>query len=416
MGRLFFLLGLIFFQTVLIGQTISVPFRVGDKFGISDQNGKILIVPQFDIVEIEKYDDTYFQAYTFKENTIFSSFIYKNKIVLSNKVYNHYTLSNGLVVATKYKSGKLSSYHSGDEDYYTEYEHLYFDSGKGLFVDNYKDISVVEFDNDLKLDEVLIYLTDVNNKESLLVFNSKTKKITQTIFKDVEFIKITHNSQYDYKNKSKTYIVKDINGKGKQIKIDLVKNAIKIISTEDFDLNPKKSNNREIGDDYFRDGDLVMAEPGFEAKKQISPLAILDIKKIDIKRDFYYLPKKIEEIKIFADKLSPDYCYILEKDGKKGMYFVYKKAMLIPQEYNEIFKTEMPGHFGGFILNKDNKYGFYISGMSESYFINPIFDKIPIISENEYFGKNQPLIKLFDENNKFFCYANKDGKLYYSEK
>jgi hypothetical protein len=53
---------------------------------------------------------------------------------------------------------------------------------------------------------------------------------------------------------------------------------------------------------------------------------------------------------------------------------------------------------------------------SGSYFIETIFDKIALIEAFDYFGKNQPLIKLFDENNKFFCYADKTGKLYYSEK
>lgn len=400
------------FQFHVFGQTVSVPYRVGNKFGISNQKGAILIPPQFDILELDGYETPFFEAYTFQNNQVLSSFILNNKIVLSNKSYSCYSLSNGLIVATKYKSGNLSSYHSDREDYYTEYEHLYYDSGKEFFVDNYKNISVVEFDRDTKLDEVLIYLTDSNKKVTLLVFNKKTKKITQTIFKNNELIKVHHNSEYDFRDKAIIYNLKDIAGKGKQIKIDLVKNVIKVISIEDFDLSQK---NRNSWDERGYDDTAVM-EGDYEEKKQISSLAILNIKEISIKYDFYYLPKKIEEIKISTVKLSPDYCYILEKEGKKGMYFEAQKEMLIPQEYDDIFKADFPGNYAGFILKKNNKYGFYMSGYSDSYFIQPIFDKIPLIEKQDYFGKQQPLIKLYDENNKFFCYANKDGKLYYSEK
>lgn len=413
MFKIIFFFLAIAFNANLFGQTISVPYRVGNKFGISDQNGKVLIPAQFDVVELESYKETYFQGFTFQENIVLSSFIYKNKIVLSNQKYNNYYLSEDLIVATKYKSGRLSSYHSEGEDYYTEYEHLYTKEGKIIISEDVLNVYVNNVDEEKKLNQVLISTTDKNKKYSLFLYDKKLKKISQTFFEKSDYLKVLFNVENDYRDKSIVYIFKDARGNGKQIKIDVVKDAIKLISTEDFDLNLKKSNSRE---DYFGDGDLVMVEPGFEEKKQISPLAILDIKKIEIKRDFYYLPKKVEEIRSLSDKLSPEYCYILEKDGKKGMYFVQKNALLIPQDYDEIFKIDMPGHYGGFLLKKNNKYGYYISGMSDNYFIEPIFEKIPIIEAQNYFGKNQPLIKLFDENNKFFCYADKTGKLYYSEK
>jgi len=130
MNNIVFFFLAITFHANLFGQTISVPYRVGNKFGISDQNGKILIPAQFDVVELERYKEVYFQGFTFQENAVLSSFIYKNKIVLSNQKYNNYYLSEDLIVATKYKSGRLSSYHSEGEEYYTEYEHLYTKEGK----------------------------------------------------------------------------------------------------------------------------------------------------------------------------------------------------------------------------------------------------------------------------------------------
>jgi hypothetical protein len=418
MSKIIFFFLAIAFNANLFGQTISVPYRVGNKFGISDQNGKILIPAQFDIVEISSYNETYFEAFTFKENEILSSYIYKNKIILSNQKYSSYQWSNDFVIATKYKSGNLSSYHTDGEAYYTDYEHLYTKEGKLIIGGDVLSVFSNDIDDDKELKEELISVVYKDKKHSLFLYDKKLKKITQTFFEKSDYLKVKYNNEYDYTDKSIVYTFKDAAGKGKQIKIDVVKDGIKIVSTEDFDLNPKKTNNREIGDDYFRDTDIV-AEPYYEAKKEVSPLAILDIRRIEIKSHFYYSPKKVEEIEFANFRLGGD-CYVLEKNGKKGMYCTNPiNDFIIPQEYDDILNTEMAGYGGIFLLKKNNKYGFYISNrMSESgsYFIETIFDKIALIEAFDYFGKNQPLIKLFDENNKFFCYADKTGKLYYSEK
>ena len=165
------------FQTTLFGQTVSVPYRVGNKFGISDQNGKILIPAQFDVVEVESYKETYFQGFTFQENAVLSSFIYKNKIVLSNQKYNNYYLSEDLILATKYKTGRLSSYHSEGEDYQTEYEHLYTKEGKIIISEDALSVYVNNVDEEKKLNQVLISTTDKNKKYSLFLYDKKLKKI-----------------------------------------------------------------------------------------------------------------------------------------------------------------------------------------------------------------------------------------------
>lgn len=405
------------FNVNLFGQGVSVPYRVGNKFGISDQNGKILVQPQFDIIQISGYSENYFEAFTFQGNEILSSFIYKNKIVLSNQKYNGYSLSEDLIVATKYKSKHISSYHPDGEKYYTELEHLYTKEGKIIISEDVLDVYVLNVDEEKKLNQVLICTTGKNNKYSLFLYDKKLKKIIQTFFEKSDFFKVKYNSEFNSSDKSIVYTFKDPTGKGKRIKIDVVKNIIKVVSTEDFDLNPKKRNGQDE-DDFSGDSmDNLAVEPPYEVKKQIDPLAILDIRRIEIKRDFYYSPKKVEEIKFVNFKLS-DECYILEKNGKKGMYYANPiNDFIIPQEYDEILNTEMAGYGGSFLLKKNNKYGYYISnGMSGKYFIQPVFDKIPLIEKLDYFGENQPLIKLFDENNKFFCYADKTGKLYYSEK
>lgn len=68
----------------------SVPYRVENLFGISDAKGKIIIKPQFDIIDVSSYDVLYFTGFNLNGNQTTSSLIYNNKIILNNKDYNNY--------------------------------------------------------------------------------------------------------------------------------------------------------------------------------------------------------------------------------------------------------------------------------------------------------------------------------------
>ena len=72
------------------GQSVSIPYRVGDKFGLADEKGKMIIQPDFDLIEPGYNSNQWFTAYTFKDGVALSSLIYKNRIIISNKKYKDY--------------------------------------------------------------------------------------------------------------------------------------------------------------------------------------------------------------------------------------------------------------------------------------------------------------------------------------
>jgi hypothetical protein len=122
-----------------------------------------------------------------------------------------------------------------------------------------------------------------------------------------------------------------------------------------------------------------------------------------------------EKIEIRNRKLNPDYSYLLVQDNKKGLFDVKVREFKIPQAYDEIFESSFSG-IECYVLKNANTYGLYVNKYSSSFIVKEVFDKIPLIENLNYFGENNPLIKLYDKNNTFFCFADKTGKLFYSEK
>ncbi len=59
-------------------QTIFVPFKVGNLFGISDEKGNLKITPTFDYINISSDQNNYFLAYKCCRLPIFSTVLNYN--------------------------------------------------------------------------------------------------------------------------------------------------------------------------------------------------------------------------------------------------------------------------------------------------------------------------------------------------
>lgn len=113
-------------------------------------------------------------------------------------------------------------------------------------------------------------------------------------------------------------------------------------------------------------------------------------------------------------KLSSEGAHIVLSGGKKGMKIKTIDTFGVQPKYDDIFLGEFPGRNGGYILKTGDKYGLYIYRYPDNITIEPVFDKRPLLLALDYFGANAALIKLYDEKGDFFCYANGDGKLFYT--
>ena len=422
------LLSLIIFNAKVFSQENGLPFRVGNKFGISDKNGNVIIKPDYDYISINlQKGKAYFQAFSKKDTTVFSSFIFNNKLILSNKEYSDYHIDSDFIIATKHQIKKNSD--SKRIQKTGEINYLYDFAGKKIFDEGLAIISIIEDfeDNSVirepkkDLHEVLLITKDLNGKFSILVYDKISKKITRILLNKTPFLNIKFNYEDNYTDKTITCIYEDETGKGKKIKLKIENNLFKIFSTEVTDIS-KKNNRSNRNDDFLLTVDDAYLGTPFENKEVVKNYngndqkKVLSINRIKIKSDIYYAPKNNEEIEITKKELNENERYILSSKGKVGLFYVYANSLLVPIKYDEIMQDDASRERAVFILKNKNKYGIFIYNAPNHKIIEPIFDKIPLLVDYNYFGEGQPLFKLFDENGKLFCYANEEGKLFYSEK
>ena len=419
---------LIIFNVKTFSQENGVPFRVGNKFGISDKNGMLIIKPEYDyiFINLEK-DKAYFQAFTKIDTNVTSSFIFKNKLLISNKDYSDYHIDSNFIIATKYLLKK--NLQSNQIQKKGEINYLYDFRGKKIFEEGFAIISIIEdfessnfvHESKKNLNEVLIITKDVSEKYSIVVYDKVLEKVSHAFLNKVPFLNVNYNYENIATDKTITCVYEDETGKGKKIRLKIEKNHFKIFANEAVDISkknnqPSRTNNYDIVVDDeivsvpFKNPDAENNYEGNEQKK------ILKVNKIEIKKDVYYAPVKNEEIESSDESLNENERYIVSSKRKAGFFYVHGNSLLIPIKYDEIMLDGSSKDRAAFILKNQNKYGLFVYDAPNHKIIEPVFDKIPLLFDYNYFGKGQPLIKLFDENGKFFCYSNQEGKLFYSEK
>lgn len=405
------LLLIILLSCVGYSQETNVPYRVGNKFGLGNINGKLIIPAEFDILEPEDYNEyNYFIGYKLLDDGVLSTLIYKNKIIFKDKNYSKYYINNGLIMAIEYKQPVKTSYHSNDD--YKETEHLYDLNGKKIFNNDFKSVSIIDDIADReKIDEILIYTYDKNSLECLYLYNKKLKKITKTFIENAKTIDVNFNYSDDYRDRSITNIYVDKDGIGRKMIIEYKDKSIVIKSEEKINYRAEKER-IDSGYDRVPTVEMIGERPIIPQNSQ-EEKRILTVRKIEEKRGYYFLPKKIEELKIYTENLREDELFIVSKDNKQGLYQVYSKSFVIPIAYDEIIFANFDGRNGGNILRNGSKYGVYIYDYPKSKTIEPIFDKMPLLVNYNYFGEKKPLFKLYDDTGKLFCYANENGTLFY---
>lgn len=408
---------LFFFLTIVLGISIqsapaqikSVPFRIGDKFGLADTNGKMIIEPQFDILDVGSFSNNYyFVGYKLKDGIAWSSLIVKDKIIIKDQKYKFYYQYDDLFLAIEYKHDPSGN---TNEKKNPEFYSLYNTNGKKISEETFRSLYVIEdIDPEKKLNEMLVGAIHLDKKESIFVYDKKSKKISKILIDKTSHLENNYNWENDYRDLTAEFIYQDQNGKVKKMKINNSGSSLKILSDEPATIEKNR-------DDY-RGYDDVMVP--MEDRAPVPPAVtidsiILDIRKVEIKRGFYWLPKKVESINITNEKLKKESYYIVSKDGFVGLKLADKEKLIIPVIYHEIMKAESAGMHGTHILRKDSLYGLFIYRYPEDIIIEPVFDKIPLLAEMNYFKKHEPLLKLYNEDGTFFCYADEHGKLFYKE-
>jgi hypothetical protein len=406
-----FLVLLLTFISGAMAQSVSVPFRVGQQFGLSDPAGKLVLPPEYDVLEpsssFEK--ERYFVGYKISDSSTRSSLIYKNKVLLSNQPYKHYDVANDLLIAREYlliEGMERNRY--GDE--FNERCHLYDLEGKRVLGEDFINIEVVnELDEENKLNEVLIYTFNEKEQRTLRIYNKRLKKITKILVDQSADLYFRSEPSYyfNYKTVAEVYVYKNPAGEGQKLVLEPSGDSLKI-TLEKFDVSVFENKEK------YSDGDMGFGfSSGNYGEKYPEGKGP---RKVEVDLDKYYLPKKLEKIAITNDGFESGYLKVITKNGKKGLIVSESNEVVISARFDEIIEADFSDSENGYIVRTATKYGLFIYAEPANFVVEPIFTKIPLLENLDYFKKNDPLIKLYDIQGKFFCYANKAGKLYYAPK
>jgi hypothetical protein len=406
---------LLFFLICTIhAQQTSVPFRVGNQFGLSNREGKMILNPQFDILEPDNFKvKNCFVGYHFKEGKITSNYILENKILLKDQTFDAYYNYGYLILAYDYLVDDRNKNVSIDFEVPQDVQ-LFTKKGNPLFKEKMNEISLIDDMHEPafleKSNHVLIFAIKKNKTFDLHLFDKKLDKIVQTFIKNATSLDINHSSNGNNDDYSVTYFIRNENGETRKIKIQSQKGIISKVADEAFVAPPAK---RER-DNYY--DNVMVPNEGYERMPSSMPegQSKLDkIQKINIKRGFYFLPKKQEAIFFSTQKMEQNSDYLVSENGKVGFYSKSYNKLIVPTLYDEIYLADFEGRNGGYVLRNDKKFGLFIYDYPSNKTIEPVFEKTPLLFNYDYFDEKDPLIALFDENGLFFCYANQDGFLYY---
>ncbi len=371
-----------------------VPYKVGDKFGISDWAGNVKLKPEFDFIEFGDRLNN-FIAYKGVDDNVRTSLIYNDKIILKDTRFSSFELfGNNLIVAqmtdTTFGVEKQGSL--------PKRFRLYNYEGKPVTPQSFKNIYVYyEFmEKDLK--EELLFVTDSLGKHSYRTYDKATGKINRTLVDNVVPNEDGHGYNYFKNNK---LLIKAPSVRGQQ--------ECTIIYFEDGVFHVKELNG--ISEFYhqmvaYEERDSPFNSRGYTYLKD-------EVKSISINKDGNSKPSY--EMITSNGGIYDEHLTLYHHGNKKGILNLTKRQVFMPAEYDEIYF----GNAGGtaiYITEKDAKFGMLLTRFKAiDIRMREVFDYLPYPVRIEYGRPTYHIVALYDNAGKFLYYANQDGLVYYSE-
>lgn len=387
---------------------VYVPFRIGDKFGVSDENGKMIIPANYDEISVGYNND--FTAR--KDNK--ASYILNNKIIIKDGDYTYFDNQEDFVIGVLVKNSKDFMYSNGSPDYLSE--NLYNKSGEPLLGKSYNNIIVIDGRKNEKpalTGTALLLLYSTQNRYSLHLFDKKQKKIIKTFFENSYEV----DTNYDKFPQSFSIIYQDLNRSERNLTLNFNNGKIESEKREPIKVVKDYYSDRSLGSPTYS-----MPPPAMEgikmppAGKPSIPENALE--KIGYADSFYrYIePDRSEKLTISYKDATFDYGYLKKENGKIGYFLVRDNKWLVPPKYDEIFSAD--GHAiyeSGFVVRTGDNYQFFVASNKNLEFITSEFKDFPLFFRRDYGRKGFHLFKLYDKDKNFIGYANKDGKIYYKK-
>ncbi len=391
---------------------VTVPYRIGDRFGIADENGKLLIPVTFDVIDVHAPGE--FTATKRSANGFKTTYITDNKIRLSDTEYNYFNLDSSFITAVKLKNtGDF-----GADDSRNSVTDVYTLSGRKVFGQSYRFVNFIEDEKKPALkDEILILTNDLNGKYSLLLLNKKTMKVTRTFFENAVDV------DTDYDRFPVSFNVKYVLAREttlNQLTITFENGRIKTHNSEP--VSPSSGFGRSVSESYSSYSPPppphAFAQEGIKSPpiipEQKNDNIALEIKMVELNKR-YTEPFTDQTMTLVSHKLTKEYANLVKVDGKWGYFGNQTKNWILAPSYDEIILDEGKCVFcSTYVVRVDGVYRIIETENSKQKTYPGKFVKFPHFAKKDFGREGFQLIRLFDEDGKFFAYANQDGKVYYS--
>lgn len=368
-------------------QEILVPYRVGDKYGLSDYSGKLIVQPTYDWIEIgPKYPAGYF-GFTKGDK---KGVIYKKKeLITAEKNYDFNVVENKFILS-KYKEefDYNKTYGSTAERNEArrnprQFISLYSLAGQSIYKDNFAKLSILDtmgrsVKHNKNAKYTLFVSTNFDGKFSVFEFDNDKQIISKWFLKDYEKFSLQRGSSIIMRMDDAEFIAKkDWSAEEQLLTFELVNNLVKmnskVIHKKVDGTNDLLTNSR--GGDLRGDptADIVINEGG-----RIEPTKTSKIKRYFTR--FRLVDSKISFIKndIYQKELVKDFILPTGATNAKieNLYFT------LPKNKDSIeFQTSNVLTF-----QVNEKFGVYLL---DSIYLKPIYTKINAIILNE--GKERSL-------------------------
>ncbi len=392
---------------------ITVPYRVGDKFGLSDENGNMLIPATYDVIDVHAPGE--FTATKRSANGFKTTYITDNKIRLSDTDYNYFNLDSSFITAVKLKNTR----DFGADDSRNSVTDVYTLHGKKLFEQSFRFVNFIEDEKKAPLkDEILILTNDLNGKYSLLLLNKKTTKVTRTFFENAVDV------DTDYDRLPSSFNVKYVLAREttlNQLTITFENGRIKTQNTET--VSSSSGMGRSVSESYSSFSppppphayaqESIKSAP--KKPEQKNDKVVLEIRMVDLNKR-YTEPYTNQTMTLVNHKLTPEYANLVKVDNKWGFFGNQTKNWILPPAYDEIILDEGKCVFcSTYIVREGEVYRIIEIENNKQKIFTGKFEKFPHFSKKDFGRKGFQLIQLFDQDGKFFAYANQDGKVYHSK-
>lgn len=392
---------------------ITVPYRVGDKFGLSDENGKMLIPATYDVIDVHAPGE--FTATKRSANGFKTTYITDNKIRLSDTDYNYFNLDSSFITAVKLKNTRDFD----ADDSRNSVTDVYTLHGKKLFEQSFRFVNFIEDEKKPPLkDEILILTNDLNGKYSLLLLNKKTTKVVKTFFENAVDV------DTDYDRLPSSFNVKYVLAREttvNQLTISFENGRIKTQDTKT--VSPSSGMGRSVSESYSSFSPppppQASAQEGIKSApkkpEQKSDKIVLEIKTVELNKR-YTEPYTDQTLTFVNQKLTPEYANLVKVNEKWGYFGNQTKNWILPPAYDEIILDEGKCVFcSTYVVREGEVYRIIEIENSKQKIFAGKFEKFPHFSKKDFGRKGFQLIQLFDQDGKFFAYANQDGKVYHSK-